>query len=133
MVELILGRMDKNKWKIGEKMGKRGVWSKGRRGEKNGGAGRLFSFRVYQNSIFPKWGENMGESEAHNFGLKCLYLPTLQRFFFFFIFYFFIFRSCFLPLPTLTTFKPYSFLSFFSSVLVFLVYFKLNMLKLKIT
>ena len=48
--------MEKKEWKIGEKMGGKGVWMRGGGGEKSGGA-QPFSLWAHHNSISPKWGE----------------------------------------------------------------------------
>ena len=53
LVGWILGRMEKKEWKIGEKMGEKGVWMKGGGGEKSGGA-QPFSLWAHHNSISPK-------------------------------------------------------------------------------
>ena len=45
-------------WKIGEKKSGKGVWLRGGGGEKGGGA-RLFSLWAHQNSMSPKWRENV--------------------------------------------------------------------------
>ena len=49
---MILGRIEKNEWKIGEKIGGRGVWLGEEKGEKSGGTW-LLSLRAHQNLISP--------------------------------------------------------------------------------
>ena len=48
MIGIILGRMEKKEWKIGEKMSGRVVWLKGGGGDKNGGS----RMKVYEIFIF---------------------------------------------------------------------------------
>ena len=60
----------KKKWKVGEKISGKGVWLRKGGGEKSGGA-HLFFLWAHQNSISPKWRENVREKEeecdAQNF------------------------------------------------------------------
>ena len=69
LVGMILGRIEKNKWKIGEKIGGRGVWLGEENGEKSGGAW-LFSLRAHQNLISPNLRENEREKKESVFWTK---------------------------------------------------------------
>ena len=86
--------MEKKEWKIGEKIGGKGVWMRGGGGEKSGGA-QPFSLWAHHNSISPKWGENEEECARQNcpspshgqlfvFFYFCLSVVFLFCFFFFF-------------------------------------------------
>ena len=92
----MFGWMEKKKWKIGEKMGGKGVWMRGGGGEKSGEA-QPFSLWVHHNSISPKWGENGGEKEEECAGQNCP-SPSHDQFFVFFYFclsVLFLFFFCF--------------------------------------
>ena len=66
LVGMILGRIEKNEWKIGEKIGERGVWLREEKGEESGGAW-LFSLQAHQNLISP----NLREKREVCFGQNC--------------------------------------------------------------
>ena len=70
LVGMILGRIEKNEWKIGEKIGGRGVWLGEEKGEKSGGAW-LLSLRAHQNLISPNLRENEREKRKVCFGQNC--------------------------------------------------------------
>ena len=55
----------KKEWKIGKKVGGKGVWMRGGGGEKSGRA-QPFSLWAHHNSISPKWGEKEEESAGQN-------------------------------------------------------------------
>ena len=78
--------MEKKEWKIGEKVGGKGVWMRGGGGEKSGGA-QPFSLWAHHNSISPKWGENGGEKKEECAGQN---YPSPSHGQIFVFFYFFL-------------------------------------------
>ena len=105
----------KKEWKIGEKMGGKGVWMRGGGGEKSGGV-QPFSLWSHHNSISPKWGENGGEKKEECVGQNC---PSPSHGQLFVFFYFFVFPVFFFCLDKISS----GLHSTFTLVLVFFFFF----------
>ena len=135
LVGWILGRTEKKKkkkWKVWEKISGKGVWLRKGGGEKSGGA-QLFFLWAYQNSISPKWRENVREKEEECVAQNCPSPSNSQLFVFFylsfwcfFFFFFFWIKFCTVHIGSFCLF-----LSSFFNILLAFAYFINKKKKLK--